>query len=202
MKARLQIALLLGALFALAQSETANACACCTNTGQRYVENTKLAPFQRTIVGEVQFAKEANLFVGERDLADIKGIQNPSETYALGVSKQKDRFVFSFRDDKKNEGTLTLVIPDAIAIFEIDPREPDSPVQGGLGPLLYKEWRLTAPFSGTGIFKAGNGGYQRITLILQGRGRNCLDVEQFTHWTISVHGPLGNYLFYGELKKP
>jgi len=200
-KNKLRIAYLFGVFFAFAQTNYALACACCTNTGQRYVENTKLQPFQRSIIEELRFAKRANLFVDERDLADIKGIANPSETYAFAVTREKDRFVFSFRDEKKNEGSLTLAVPDAVAVFEIDPREPDSPVSGGLGPLLYKEWRLTAPFAGSGIFKAGNGGYQRITLILQGRGRNCPDAGQFTHWTISVHGPLGNYLFYGELEK-
>ena len=200
MKTKLHITLSLCALFALAQTSFAFGCACCTNPGQRYVENTKLLPFQRNIIDELRFTKQANLFVGERDAADIKGIINPAETYTLALTRQNDRFVFSFRDEKKNEGSLTLVVPDSVAIFEIDPREGDTAVHG-LGPVLYKEWRLTAPFAGTGVFKAGNGGYQRITLILQGRGRNCPDAGQFTHWTISVHGPLGNYLFYGELEK-
>lgn len=200
MKTRLRIAFLLGAFFALAQINFASACACCTHTGQRYVENTKLLPFQRNIVDELRFGKQVNLYVDERDLTDIKGIANPSENYSLAVTRQKDRFVFSFRDDKKNEGTITLALPDAIAIFEVDTRD-ESYKDQGLGPVLYKEWRLTAPFTGTGIFKAGNGGYQRITLIYQGRGRGCTEASHFTHWTISVHGPLGNYLFYGELEK-
>ena len=199
--ASLSIGLIAGVL-ALLQTTGAFACACCTHIGQRYVENTRLQPFQRDIINDVRFSKAANLFTDERDLADIKGIANPSEKYALTVSRQKDRFVFSFRDEKKSEGTLTLAISDAIAVFEIDPRDPEAPPGGGgLGPLLYKEWRLTAPFSGTGIFNSGNGGYQRITLIFQGRGRNCPEPGQFTHWTISVHGPLANYLFYGELEK-
>ncbi len=189
------------AVFALAQSGSAAACACCTNPGYRFVESQKILPFQRDLVRELSFAKEAKLFVDERDLADIKGIANPSESYALTVSQRKDRFVFSFRDDKKNEGTLTLVFSDTISIFEIDTRDDEHQNQG-LGPLLYKEWRLTAPFSGTGIFKAGNGGYQRITLIFQGRGRGCPDAGQFRHWTLSVYGPLGNYLLFGNLEKP
>jgi hypothetical protein len=199
-KTKLRIAFLVSAAFALAQTQTANACACCTHTGQRYVENTKLLPFHRQVVEEIRFGERANLFVDERDLTDIKGITNPSEAYSFAVVQQKDRFVFSFRDDKKNEGTLTLATPDAIAIFEVDTRDAEYKDKG-LGPVLYKEWRLTAPFAGTGIFKAGNGGYQRITLIFQGRGWGCTEAAHFTHWTISVHGPLGNYLFYGELKK-
>jgi len=199
-KTKPRIALLLGAFFALAQTNSASACACCTHTGQRYVENTKLLPYHRSIVDELRFANQASLFVDERDLTEIKGIANPSESYSLTVTRQKDRFVFSFRDEKKNEGTLTLAVADLIAIFEVDTR--DEPYKDqGLGPVLYKEWRLTAPFAGTGIFKAGNGGYQRITLINQGRGRGCTDALHFTHWTISVHGPLGNYLLYGEFEK-
>jgi hypothetical protein len=199
-KIKQQIAVLLGTLFALAQIEVAFACACCTNPGQRYVENTKLQPFHRSVIDEIKFAKDVRLYLDERDLSDIKGIASPAENYSLVLTRQKDRLVFSFRDAKKNEGTLTLAISDAIAIFEVDTRDAEFKDQG-LGPVLYKEWRLTAPFAGTGIFKAGNGGYQRITLILQGRGRGCTDASHFTHWTISVYGPLGNYLFYGDLEK-
>ncbi len=200
MKTKPPIAFLLGAFFALAQINFAFACACCTHTGQRYVENTKLLPFHRDQINELRFGKQASLFVDERDLTDIKGIANPSENYSLAVTKQKDRFVFSFHDEKKNEGTITVAVPDAVAIFEVDTR--DEPYKDqGLGPVLYKEWRLTAPFAGTGIFKAGNGGYQRVTLIHQGRGRGCTEASHFTHWTISVHGPLGNYLFYGDFEK-
>lgn len=196
------LTLLFAALFALAQAGDALACACCTNPGQRYVENTKLDNYRRSVVDEIRFTKEAALFTGEADADSIKGIAQPSsKPYAFKVTPQKDRLVFSFRDETKNEGTLILVIPDAVAVFEVDTRDSEFKDQG-LGPVLYKEWRLTAPFSGTGIFKAGNGGYQRITLILQGRGRGCTDAGHFTHWTISVHGPLGNYLFYGELEKP
>lgn len=188
------------AVFALAQSGMAAACACCTSTGQRFVESVKIDQYRMSVVRELRFAKATNLFVGEAEPADVKSIANPSEKYSLAVTQQKDRFVFTFRDDKKNEGTLTLALPDAISVFEVDPRDPERP-GGPNGPTLYKEWRLTAPFSGTGIFKAGNGGYQRITLIVHGRGNSCSDSSQFTGWTISVYGPLGNYLFFGELEK-
>lgn len=197
---KLTTLLLLAAAFAFAQTGIANACACCTNPGQRYVENTKIDSYRMTVIRELRFGKTAKLQTDARDLSDYKGIANPSESYALTVAQQKDRFVFSFRDEKKNEGSLTLVLPDAIAVFEIDPRNPDAPDRG-TGPVLYKEWRLTVPFVGTGIFKAGNGGYQRITLIFHGRGGGCTDASHFSSWTISVHGPLGNYIFYGDLEK-
>ncbi len=89
---------------------------------------------------------------------------------------------------------MTLLFPDTISIFEVDPRDPDAP-KNGLGPSLYKEWRLTASFAGTGIFKAGNGGYQRMTLIFHGRGLGCTEASHFNAWSLYIHGPLGNYLF-------
>lgn len=190
---------LLAAVLAFA-ADPAAACACCSNAGQRYVENTRLDLNRRDVIRELKFASDATLYIGEGDSDELKGIANPSDRYTLTVSRQKDRFVFAFRDARKNEGTLTLAIPDAIAVFEVDTRDEEFKDQG-LGPVLYKEWRLTAPFAGSGIFKAGNGGYQRITLIFQGRGRGCTDATHFGHWTISVHGPLGNYLFFGALEK-
>jgi hypothetical protein len=80
----------------------------------------------------------------------------------------------------------------------VDPREakPDR----GLGPALYKEWKLTAPASGTGVFAPGTGARQRITLILQGRGNRCTDASHFTAWTLVVHGPAAEYTLFGALK--
>jgi hypothetical protein len=199
--AKFSVLFLLAAVLALAQTGIASACACCTNTGQRYVQNTKLDQYRRNIVDEIRFVGEAALYTDERDTDEIKGIANPSsKPYVLNVIRQKDRIVLSFRDEKKNEGTITLALSDAISVFEVDTRDTEFKDQG-LGPVLYKEWRLTAPFAGAGIFKAGNGGYQRTTLIFQGRGRGCTEASHFTHWTISVYGPLGNYSFYGDLEK-
>ncbi len=182
----------------LAQTESALACACCTNPAQRYVGIVKILPHQLQQVRSFKFAKEAELYLGEGDLGEVKGVANPTSNYELTVADQNNRFVFSFRDKKKNEGTLTLVLPDTISIFEVDPRDPDAP-KNGLGPSLYKEWRLTASFAGTGIFKAGNGGYQRVTLIFHGRGLGCTEASHFNAWSLYIHGPLGNYLFYGAL---
>jgi hypothetical protein len=182
-------------------TSAALACACCTNPAQRYVAIEKMQPHRLDLVRSLRFAKQAELYLGEGDLGEVKGIVNPTARYVLTVTEEKSRFVFSFRDEKKNEGALTLAIPDTISIFEVDPRDPAAPANG-LGPTLYKEWRLSAAFSGSGIFKAGNGGYQRMTLIFHGRGRACTDADHFSRWSLYIHGPLGNYLFFGDLDKP
>jgi hypothetical protein len=182
----------------LAWTSAALACACCTNPGQRFVGVVKAQPHQLHMIRSLKFAKDAELYLGEGDLGDVKGIANPASSYALTVVMEDKRFVFSFRDDKKNEGTLTLALTDTVSIFEVDPRDPAAP-KNGLGPSLYKEWRLTAPFSGTGIFKAGNNGYQRTTLVFHGRGLGCTEASHFNAWSLYIHGPLGNYLFFGAL---
>jgi hypothetical protein len=190
--------LLAALLLIVTQSDRASACACCTNPAQRYVGIMKMQPHQLDLVRSLKFAKQAELYLGEGDLGEVKGIANPTSNYELAVADQENRLVFSFRDGKKNEGTLTLALTDTISIFEVDPRDPKAP-KNGLGPSLYKEWRLTAPLSGTGIFSAGNGGYQRMTLIFHGRGRGCTEASHFNAWSLYIHGPLGNYLFFGNL---
>lgn len=185
------------ALFGAGQ---ALACACCTNTGQRNVNIDKLQPRHLATIDQLRFLPKAELVAGERDLEDFKGIASAALEYAFTVTRQKGAFVFSFKDAKNNQGTLTLARPEMISIFEVDPRH--GPPDTGFGPRLYKEWRLTANFSGTGIFKAGNGGYQRITLIFHGAGSSCTETEDFTHWTLVVHGPAHEYTFIGTLEKP
>jgi hypothetical protein len=83
------------------------------------------------------------------------------------VSRQKGRMVFALRDQKGRVGNLVLALPKTVSIFEVDPRDEDK--EGGLGPLLYKEWKLTANAAGDGLFGAEVKG-QKITLVLHGRG--------------------------------
>ena len=87
---------------------------------------------------------------------------------------------------KGRTGTLTLALPRTISIFEVDPRQEEK--EGGLGPVLYKEWKLTAPAAGGGLFGGIVGKGQKLTLVLHGHGRGCTDASHFTAWTLLVHG--------------
>ena len=142
----------------------------------------------------------AHLFTGEADAESIKGIATPSVRYTLSVARREDRWVFSLRDAGGRSGTLTLAIPKSVAVFEVDPRRGER--EGGLGPALYKEWRLTAPAAGTGIFAPGVGKGQSVTLILQGHGSSCASATDFTSWTLVVSGPIATYHLYGDLVQP
>jgi hypothetical protein len=117
-------------------------------------------------------------------------------SYKLVVKWHDERLVLAFRDHLGHSGTLSLTRPDNLSIFEVDPR--DRPEQGQ-GPRLYKEWKLTAPASGDGVFQPGIAPRQLLTLILQGGGNSCTSAIDFTHWTLVMQGPKGNYTFFGKL---
>ncbi len=172
---------------------SAPACACCSFVGQRstYVEkfNTQLEQFS--------FRSPAKLVLGERDDHPIPGMEPPVSDFTVTVAQLKDRIAFSFRDAKDRAGTLSLVRPQSIAIFEVDPRDT---VDHGTGPNLYKEWTITTGLAGDGIFRRSTGPNRRITLVLHGRGNSCTDSSSFTHWTLQVRGgERAIYTFYGEL---
>src|SRR5262249_35269672 len=80
------------------EASAALACACCTNTGQRYVGVAKLDSTLREEIGRLRFIAEAELYTGERDTADIKGIAHPSAKYELHVAQEPGRWVFAFSD--------------------------------------------------------------------------------------------------------
>jgi hypothetical protein len=178
------------------EARTAWACACCTNTGQRTVGVARLDTTLREQISRLRFLADAELYTGERDTADIKGIANPSGKYEMHVAQETGRWVFSFADKSGGKGTLTLAIPPTVAIFAVDPRLDER--EGGTGPSLFKEWKFTSPVSGTGIFVPGMGSGQRITLIVQGHGNNCTSADEATHWTLMVHGPKAEYHFFGK----
>jgi len=166
-------------------TQAALACACCSNTASRYVETEKLSPQRTGDIDRMTFAKTAKIASGEADPV-LNGVESPSTDYQLAVARTTDRIAFSFRDAKGRTGTLTLVMPKTISIFEVDPRGETK--DEGLGPLLYKEWKLTADARGDGLFKGLAGPGQKLTLVLHGSGRGCTEASHFTDWTLLVHG--------------
>jgi hypothetical protein len=185
-----------GVLLAFGVSEV-QACACCTNQGQRYSGRQKLDASRREQLGQLRFNAAATLYTGERDTEDTKGIATPSSDYEMHVVQEASRWVFDFRDKNGRTGTLTLPMPDAISIFEVDPRLDAR--EGGTGPSLYKEWIVSAKAAGTGIFAAGLRSNSRASLILHGSGNSCTGPESFGHWTLEVKGPNADFSFIGEL---
>lgn len=190
-------AVLSAALGAVAAVGEASACACCTNTGQRNIAVDKLDPGRLDEVRKVRFGGTARLFLGEAEPEFVKGIATPAERYTLTAAWADDRLVFTFRDPQGHNGTLALPRPATLSVFEVDPRS-DRP-EGGHGPVLYKEWKLTAVPSGTGVFAPGLGPRQRLTLILQGGGNSCTTADHFSHWTLVMQGPKANYTLFGDL---
>jgi len=190
------IALLLAIIVLFSTSPPALACACCTHEGQRHVATVALDSGKRQEIESLRFAGKATLFTAEGEAADIKGITTPSESYELTAKWLDDRLVLSFRDKTGRTGILSMALPKTLSVFEVDPRDrPDR----GQGPTLYKEWKLSAPAAGSGIFQPGIAPRQLLTLILQGGGNSCTSAIDFSHWTLVMQGPKANYTLFGDL---
>jgi hypothetical protein len=196
-----RLAVLCGALAGMILGlQQAYACACCTNTGQRHEAVEALHSGTRDELDRLRFAPEAQLFTREADPDMIKGVAARWAQFDLGVKRERDRWIFTFSDKDGRSGTLTLAMPKSIAVFAVDPRRGER--EGGTVPTLYREWKLSAPAAGTGMFAAGTGKRQRITLILQGHGNSCASAVDFSHWTLAISGPVARYHLFGALLPP
>ncbi len=190
--------LLLAAVYLLSMPD-AFGCACCTAAAQRNVEVETIAARHTDELARLKFKHSAKLKLGEGYDEAIKGLDDPSEDFSLGVVRQKDRYVFTLKDEKGRSGNLTLILPKQISIFEVDTR--DDTEQTGYGPRLYKEWKLTGSVAGDGIFRQSAGPNRRVTLVLHGRGSSCTEAADFRYWTLLVHAPkTETYTFFGEFE--
>jgi hypothetical protein len=184
------------AVFVLSAPPPALACACCTHAGQRNVATVALDSGKRQEIESLRFSAKATLFTGEGDPDGIEGITTPSASYELTAKWLDDKLVLSFRDKLGHTGILSIARPKTLSVFEVDPRDrPDR----GQGPTLYKEWKLSAPASGSGVFQPGIAPRQLLTLILQGGGNSCTSAIDFSHWTLVMQGPKANYTLFGDL---
>ena len=187
----------LSLVWLLAFELPASACACCSNRGSRVVATEKLDTVRMAALDQMVFGKAAQLYIGESDGEETL-VDGFGSTYALEVDRQKGRIVFTLRNNKGQPGTATLAIPKTISIFEVDPHG-DSKDEG-LGPNLYKEWKLTAPAAVTGILRRTGGPRATMSLILHGGGRGCTEATHFTHWTLQIKRPKGETIFFGPLE--
>jgi hypothetical protein len=177
----------------------AMACACCANEGEYYRGANRIEDFQRDLMKMLRFDNKAFLYSTDAEPEeDGRGIVDPKSEYALSDSLVSNSFRLTFRDGSKS-GALTLPLPLRIENYRVDLR--DGKQGGGGGPLLYKEWRFEGVVSGTGLFKPGLFGTTKYFLVLQGRGNNCDNAEDFTDWRLEVRGKKARYAFYGKLIK-
>lgn len=166
-------------------------CACCTDEGEWYQRtgNTDLVQLDR-----VRFDTKANTYQSPGMEGDELAL-----AYELSHTRSGRRWQLRFRDEQGKTGALSFVLPLRAVFFGADMHDAEP---GGLGPLLYKEWRLSGTTQVTGIFKSLVKGPARFQLILQGRGRGCTEAEDFKHWTLQISSAVDSYTFYGALNDP
>lgn len=175
------------------------ACACCSETGTYSISTKKPAQFELDELKRIQFGT-TNLYTNAAGEDNIKGISSIGENYSLIGSLQNNLWKFNFKDGAGKAGTLNLTKPLSMVAFAADIH--DNPDQG-LGPSLYKEWRFKYRVqSGTGIFQTGIAPGTEYFLVLQGRGNNCTQAEDFKYWRLEITGKKASYAFFGELKSP
>jgi hypothetical protein len=184
----------------LARTPDARACACCADPGERIESVGPLDAYEKGELGRLRFAKAAKLYLNAAGFDVVKGISDPADAYEVALARQGDLWTFTFKDAKKNAGTLAVNLPAKIESFFVDTH--DKKQAATTDPVLYKEWRLAAPVTGTGIFKPGMTGSPTVRLILHGHGNNCTSAEQLTAWTLIVSGPKASYTLFGTLATP
>ncbi len=177
---------------------TALACACCSDEGEWNEYSGELEEYQRGILQEIKLAPRAELYGSEAgDEEDSKGIEVIGYNYFVSLLPGVKQWELTFKNPKGKTGKLMLLIPTTYISYRVDTRE-RKPT--GNGPILYKEWRLSGDVKGTGIFQKGLAEGGQFNLILQGRGNNCDNTEDFRHWILLVKGPQAAYGFNGKMR--
>jgi len=175
------------------------ACACCADHGEYGISFSRPRDYQLGLLRQIRFSETATLFTNAAGFEAVRGLVNPKESYALNGSFAGSLWNLVFRDGNLR-GTLNLRLPARMLSYRADIH--DNQTGGGGGPLLYKEWRFEGQVNGAGFFQRGIAAPAKYFLVLQGRGNNCDNAEDFTHWRLEITGRKAAYAFFGELAKP
>jgi hypothetical protein len=175
---------------------TAQACACCTEPGQRMESNGPIDTYIAAELARIRFAPTAVLYSDAGFPDSIQGFANPStDPYAVRASIGNG-VNFDFRDASGRVSRLQFPFSRTMARFEVDPRSV-GPVPPN-GPSLYKEWRLSGP-ARIGAAVLNPRATAVATLILHGGGNSCTSSYDFTDWTLAVKGNGVSFTFLGKL---
>jgi hypothetical protein len=172
----------------------AQACACCTNVGQRIVQGEALGSHARGVLEDIRFADTAEVYVGEGDLGPMRVLGLTSQRPSLTVRRNDLAMVFALQPGF----TLTLRLRPRFARFEVDRRLPVSGAEA-LGPTLYKEWRFSGEVSTSGVSANVKPRLQRATLVLHGESKGCTDAAHFHAWTLVIEGRGEPITLFGNL---
>jgi hypothetical protein len=183
----------------LAYAPEASACACCSEPGQRVEGSGALDAYSKGELGRLRFSKKARLYTSAAGMAGVKGITDPSDTYELTQTRASDRWTFTFKDAKGRIGSVSFTLPSMMEYFFVDTQDG----KPSTDPVLYKEWRLVAPATTTGVFApAASAGSPTVRLVVQGRGNSCTFAEQLTSFSLIVSGPSAGFTIFGRLDAP
>ena len=183
------------ALFA--QTQAAQACACCTDPGQRFETNGPMDEYIRGELALMRFAPTASLYSSPGFPDDVLGIVNPSSDPYRVRAAILGTVSFDIVDPTGKTGRIQFATPRAMSRFEVDPRADLGPSPPN-GPSLYKEWRLSGPARLSGAM-AGAGSFATATLILHGSGNSCSSSIDFKRWTLTVKGKGVDFTFLGDM---
>jgi len=174
----------------------AQACACCSDTGQRIEQTQQLDNYSRDELAAIRFAPQTKLYADAGFPDTVSGVQDPlSDAYSVTLVRRPTEWEFDVVDSKGRTGSILFPLPKHFTRFEVDPKGLAAPETGN-GPELYKEWRMHGITKLSGIF-AGSGVWAHARIILHGEGNSCTAAPNFTSWTLSVTGKNIRFRFLG-----
>lgn len=178
----------------ITQMNSAYACACCTERGQRSDYYASMDEIRIDLTG-LKFDGTAYLY-NSYYLDEKFPELELQDQYQLTVLQDDHQIEFKFKSPNNQNGSLILKKPSTFHYSATDSLADDN----GSGPYLYKEWQIKSFLYATGIFSSSAGRGQQIKLILQGYGNTCDDNYDLTRWTLEITGPKVNYYLFGDLK--
>jgi hypothetical protein len=184
-----------GALLLISVSEL-HACACCSDPGEyRLKTNQPVGDYERTQLGGMKFAADAQLYLTDAGEDEVKGVGSVFQQNTVTAAVEPKQWRLIFKTEEGKTGVLTLPLPRTMTTFAADIHDEEE----GKSPRLYKEWRFEGVAKGDGIFQAGFAAPARYSLIFQGRGNRCDNGADFNHWRLEVSGKKASYAFFGDL---
>lgn len=167
-----------------------DACACCSDPGERTEWTTDMDGFDRSFLAELRPTGPVRVYMTACGEECVGGIEGVEDEYQAKVAFDEAGFSIALDD---GSGTVSMPYPATFTWFAVDP----GPALDAFGQL-YSELRHDGTIAATGRFRAADGAPAR--LVIAGTSNACYSAGQYGRWSLDVHHGAVDFRLFGDLE--
>lgn len=169
-------------------AQSALACACCAERGDRVHDSIDRGEFEDEEFSKLRALGPALVYLSACGMDCVKGLDQSRDSFDLGLTMMDGKLHL-----ENSAGAMSLILTPEFTSFAVD----TDPFSEGNMTMLYRELRFSGVLTASGVFSDTDGA--KAEFVLAGESNQCWMIENLTHWRLDVSGDNAEFRLFGRL---